>query len=426
MRTPTPCERRAERGTALILSLLALLCLTLVGGLFVANTKTETQIAGHEMRHSQSLYNAEAGCAEVLARMSNQRDTTNYIGQPGQSWNTLPGWGRYVVLTNGNSGLDPDVSATETDGLDNDGDTLVDESGETYPEVATAQSGSTVDYPWVKVRYKLNGANQVLLYGDHDDNPLTDPAVNLARGYPIIVATSAGAQGSARRLIEVEAVKPPFQTVEAATYAEDDNFNFNGTQFLVSGRDWDPDTGLPIPGAPEVNGILTTEDPSVIAGALNHQQQNNVEGSGAEPSVASSPINLDLQALADQFSDSADYTLAGGTYSNTSFGGRTDYVVAHCTGDMHVSGSLEGGGLLIVDGDFDCTGGFTWYGLVLVLGDMRFSGGGNDIHIYGSVLCQGGIGNQTVSGNADILYSSIALERMTSLAPYRQFSWREL
>ena len=122
----------------------------------------------------------------------------------------------------------------------------------------------------------------------------------------------------------------------------------------------------------------------------------------------------------------ADYTFDGGNYSNQVYGSRTEYVIAHCTGDMHVSGGIEGGGLLIVDGDFECTGGFTWYGIVLVLGDMAFSGGGNDIHIYGSVLCQGGFDNQVMSGNADILYSTIALQRMTSLAPYRQFAWHEL
>jgi hypothetical protein len=34
--------------------------------------------------------------------------------------------------------------------------------------------------------------------------------------------------------------------------------------------------------------------------------------------------------------------------------------------------------------------------------------------------------NQTVSGNADILYSSIALDRLVSLARYQTVSWHEL
>jgi hypothetical protein len=100
--------------------------------------------------------------------------------------------------------------------------------------------------------------------------------------------------------------------------------------------------------------------------------------------------------------------------------------VAHCTGDLHLTGDNQGGGLLIVDGDLDCTGQFTWYGLVLVLGSIRFSGGGAGIHIYGSVLTQGDLVSQTVGGNADILYSSIALGRLASLSPYMLVSWREL
>jgi hypothetical protein len=427
MRT-TNRERRTERGTALILSLLALLCLTLVGGLFVANTKTETQLAGHDMRYNQALYNAEAGCAEVLTRMSNLRsDSLNYIGQVGQNaWVTQPGWGRYLVLADGSSAQDPTYTSTETDGLDNDGDTIIDEAGEVYPEVATVQTGEAVNYPWVKVHYKRNAGNQVVLYGDHDHNPSTAPIQNLTQGFPVILATSEGMQGVAMRRIEIEAVKRPYQTVAAATYSEDDTFTFNGTQFLVSGRDWDPDTGLPLVGGTEVNGILTTEDPNNIANALAGNQINNVEGAGPEPSVQHTPVNLDLQALAEEFSGIANVTLGGSTVTGPSWGDNNNYMIVHCTGDLHVSGNGEGGGILVVDGDFDVSGQFTWYGLVIVLGDMRYTGGGAGVHIYGSTLVQGGISDQTVSGNADLLYSSIALNRLAYFARYQTVSWHEL
>ncbi len=418
----TTRKRAAERGSALIISLLALLCLTLIGGLFVANTKTETQISGHEMRASQALYNAEAGCAETLARMSS-RDST-YIGEPGQPWNA--GWGRYIVLADGNSSGDPDQALTLTDGLDNDADGNIDEDDEAYPEVTTAQVTPDVSYPWVRVNYKLNGANQVLLFGDHDSNPGTPAEVNLNRGFPIIIATAQGTQGSSQRLIEVEAVKPPFSIPAAATYSEDDNFTFNGTQFLISGRDWDPATGLPIPGNPEVPGIITTGIPGNLMDGLNGQQQNNVEGSGGEPSVRPSPTDLDLQAMADQYIPDAEFVVPGGTISDPAWGTLDEYTIVHVTGDLHLSGDGEGGGVLIIDGDLDCSGQFTWYGIVIVLGDMRFTGGGGGVHIYGSTLVQGGVDDQTVSGQADLLYSSIALDRLTGLGRYTTFSWREL
>lgn len=419
-------RERDERGSALLISLLVLLSLTLIGGLFMAQTKTETQIAGHDVRWNQALYHAEAGYGEVLARMSDARDTTNFIGETG-GWTGNPGWGRYVVLTGGESADDPGYGDTESDNLDNDDDGQVDENDEHYPEVATAQSGNTVSYPWAKVRYKLTPANQVVLYGDHDRNAQTPPVENIVRGFPVIQVTAQGTQGTANRTLEVEAIKVPLQIVDAATYAEDDDFAFNGTQFLISGQDWDPDTGMVVPGNPDVPGIMTTGDPNAIEGALNQQQQNNVEGSGAEPSVDPSPIDLDLQALRDEYLSFVEHTIPQGTYSDVSWGSRTEYTVVHCTGDMHVSGGgASGGGLLIVDGDFDCSGQFTWYGLVLVLGDITFTGGGSGIHIWGCVLTQGGIDQQTVSGNADIFYSSIALQRLTAVAPYQVTAWQEL
>jgi hypothetical protein len=412
-----------ERGSALVISLLALLVLTMVGTLFMAQTKTETQIAGNDQRHTQALYNAEAGSAEVLARMSNV-DLAEYIGQP--TGPVSPGWGRYIVLANGSAAGDPEYTETETDGLDNDGDAQVDEDGERFPEVMTVQTDDAINYPWVKVRYKLDATGQPILFGDHDNNITTAPQANLASGIPVIVVTASGAQGAAARTVEVEAVKYPFETTDSAMYLETDDVKFNGTSFLISGGDWDPDTGLEIPGNPDVPGILTTGDPNEIVNELNGNQANNVEGEGAEPSVGPSPIDLDLPTMAAQYSAMADISMGGGTYSNVNWGSATEYNIVHVDGDLHTSGGGVGGGLLIVDGDFDCTGQFTWYGIVLVLGDIRFSGGGAGIHIYGTVLGNG-FEEQTVGGQADIFYSSIAIERLTmELSPYIVASWEEI
>ncbi len=420
-------DRRAERGSAMVISLLVLMVLTMIGTLFLAQTKTETQISGHDMRSTQALYNSEAGCAEALARMSDMSDTVNYVGPAQGAWTSEPGWGAYIVLANGNSAGDPDVADAASDGLDNDGDGSVDEDGERYPEVATKQTGNDmIDYDWVKVRYKLNGTNQVILFGDHDDDLTTPPRENLTTGAPVLLISASGAQGSANRIVEIEAVKVPFQIVRAAIYTESDDFKFNGTQFLVSGKDWDPVTDSEIFGNTEVPGIATTGAPSNIAGELKSNQQNNVEGDGSEPSVQSAPVDMDLQAMADQYAPLATMTLSGGTYSNVGWGDYDHYEVVHVTGDLHVSGGGIGGGILVVDGDLICSGQFTWYGLVLILGQIDFTGGGAGIHLYGSCLTQGGIASQIVGGNADVKYSSEALNRLTQLSPYTISAWHEL
>jgi hypothetical protein len=142
--------------------------------------------------------------------------------------------------------------------------------------------------------------------------------------------------------------------------------------------------------------------------------------------VTTSQLDLDLQALRDQYVDLAEVTLDPDTYDGVTWGSEDEYTIVHCTGDMHIAGNCQGGGVLIVDGDFILTGSFTWYGLIIVMGDLSTSGGGAGIHVYGSVLSQGGGGTSSIGGTADILYSSQALNRLITFSPYVVFNWREL
>jgi len=414
-----------QSGAAMVIAMLTLILLTTLGMFFMTQTKVETQLSGYDQRATQALTHAEAGYAEVLARMNAAPGTANHIGEPAGT--PSPGWGRYVVLASGNSAQDPSINRTATDGLDNDGDGSIDNAGEHYPEVVSVQGENAINYPWAKVHYKLNGTNQVILFGDHDNDVTTPPRPNLVRGWPIIVVTTFGEQTTAQRTVEVEAVRMPFDIVAAALYSEVDDLKFNGTQFMVSGQDWDPYTEHPIAGNAQVPAIVTTGRDDTIDGTLYGAQSDNVEGQGGTPSVARSNVDMDLQAMANAFAELTDIELAPGTYSHETYGDLDHYNVVHCTGDMHVSGSVTGGGILIVDGDFACSGSFTWYGLVLVMGDVTFTGGGNEVHIYGSVLAGGAGGNeQTVSGNANLLYSSIALDKLSQLKPFTVANWREL
>jgi len=418
---------RNENGTAMVVALLALVVLTILGTLFLAQTKTETQIAGLDQRSNQALVHAEAGYGEVLARLTDSNDSVNYIGPEPYSFSTKPGWGRYLVLVNGNSTQDPTRNRTGSDGLDNDLDGTVDESGEVYPESLTRQGGNAINYPWVQVHYKLNGTNQPILFGDHDRNMSTPPQANLTWGLPMIVITARGGQGTAERTVEVEAVRPPFEVLDGAIYTEVDNFKFNGTQFLVSGKDHDPVTGAVIGGNPEVPGMLTTGNPGNITASLTGQQVNNVEGTGGEPSVSRATVDVDLDTLHDTYVAQRQVTLkADTTVSGVSYGDLDHYTCVYCPGNLHISGNTSGGGILIVDGDFVLSGSFTWYGVVLVMGSVTFTGGGSGIHVYGSVLTKGGMNQQTVGGNADIFYSTQALNRLTALSPYVVYNWREL
>ncbi|HTL99740.1 MAG TPA: PilX N-terminal domain-containing pilus assembly protein [Candidatus Omnitrophota bacterium] len=427
-----------EAGNTLIIALLVLFLLTSLGVSYVAVTRGDKQVAGNQLTSTQAFSNAEAGISEVLARMSNPNVTpaTTYLGFPNEMPpNYHPGWGVYVITDPGNSGLDPQYNATTSDGLDNDLDAAVDESSEHYPEKSSKQNSGIalsdkLDYPWVKVRYKLNGANQIVLFGDHDNNPLTPPQENLVRGIPKLIITSAGRRGTGQKIVTVEAVKWPLPPVPGSVYTEG-QMTFNGNAFYIDGHDHNYTAPYDtVGGAAPLPGISTPNDPNAISSQLNGQQDDNVEGSGADPSVQSSGVNLDLQAMASEWSSMADITLSGNqTNPNTSTWGSVatsppTLKIVHVAGDLHISGNASGAGVLVIDGDFTLSGTFNWNGVVLCLQDVSVTGGGTAKQIVGALMVQGSVNNDSnLNGNIKLLYSSAMISQLNTLTRYEVSSW---
>ncbi len=428
--TGNPTSRRTdERGNALIVALLIMFLLTSLGITYIAITKGDKQIAGNQLASNQAFTYAEAGISEVLHRMSNpSAPPPQYIGEtPGT---VTPGWGRYVETTPGASATDPQYNATLSDGLDNNGNAAIDEASEHYPVTGSMQGGlpvaSMLNYPWVKVRYKLNAANQVLLFGDDDNNPLTPPRENLVRGVPEIVVTAEGVKGVAQKIVTVEAVKYPLPPIPGSVYTEG-SMNFNGNSFYIDGHDHaytaPYDT---IPNAATLPGIATPNNPTSISSQLNPQQQDNVLGSGAYPSVQSSPVKLDLQAMAAAWDQVADITYTGNLINPAapSWGDPSNLKIVHVAGDLTINGNYTGAGVLIVDGNFHMGGTLTWYGLIICLGDVDITGGGASKNVLGAMLIQGTLtGTTNVNGNVKIMYSSAMISKLYSLSAYQISSW---
>ena len=427
-------RQRAEAGNTLIIALLVLFLLTSLGVSYIAVTRGDKQVAGNQLVGSQAFANAEAGISEALMRMSNPNDTGiggSFIGQqPGQY---TPGWGTYIVNDPGNSGTDPQYNATVSDGLDNDLDAAIDEASEHYPETGSKQSNNLVvavadklDYPWVKVRYKLNGANQIILFGDHDNDPTTPPRENLVRGIPKIIITSAGRRGNGSRLVTVEAVKWPLPPVPGSVYTEG-AMNFNGNSFYVDGHDHSATAPYDtISGAPPLPGIATPNDPVAISSQLNGQQQDNVQGSGGDPSVRTSNVNLDLPSMAAAWSDMADITMVGNQTnpSTATWGSVGNLKIVHIAGDLHVSGNNSGAGVLVIDGDFEMSGTFNWNGVVLCLKNVSITGGGTAKQIVGALMVQGTLsGSSSINGNIKMMYSSAMISQLSALTRYEVSSW---
>lgn len=104
------------------------------------------------------------------------------------------------------------------------------------------------------------------------------------------------------------------------------------------------------------------------------------------------------------------------------------YPIIYVAGDMHITGGV-GQGVLLVEGDLDVQGGFEFYGPVIVKGALKTAGTGG--HFNGGVMAANvNLDQNTVLGDALISYSSCAiataLNNSAPLIPVRQRAWAEM
>jgi hypothetical protein len=198
--------------------------------------------------------------------------------------------------------------------------------------------------------------------------------------------------------------------------------------FKVSGFDTNPDGTVGPAG--KVYGIATSvgDPPGSNASAFTAQvpskSEDQILGLGTNPSIGEVK-DVDFNALFNGFKNSQKTVVEPGTYANVGWGDyqANDYRVTYSKGDLHLSGTGKGAGVLLLEGSLFMSGSFTFVGMILVKGDVQVTGGGNGVHLYGSAM----IGQTLtagepstdlkVTGTADLLYSSKALAKVSGLLP---------
>lgn len=216
-----------------------------------------------------------------------------------------------------------------------------------------------------------------------------------------------------------------------AAYVESGSELKLGGALLIDGHDWNPD-GTP-GSAPPVHGIATgVGDPpgtnaSQLALQVGHNNTDQILGLGPNPSIGEVP-KVDLDSLFDDFKSRARNVVPPGGYSNVSWGNydANDLRVTYCDGDLALSGTSKGAGVLCVEGSLTLTGKTNFVGLIIVRGDVKLSGGGNEVQVYGSLVASNPSDlNFVVTGNPVIRYSSEALAKAFRLlgATYKIVYW---
>jgi hypothetical protein len=108
------------------------------------------------------------------------------------------------------------------------------------------------------------------------------------------------------------------------------------------------------------------------------------------------------------------------------------FPIVYHYGDLSISGSGEGQGILLVEGNLTVQGRIDFYGPVIVTGGVDVRGtGSDDVKFYGGIMAQNvTLDDSRLTGNATVNYSSCAIKRALQGSavptPLSERSWVQL
>lgn len=256
---------------------------------------------------------------------------------------------------------------------------------------------------------------------------INDPASPNGDTRAILTSTATGPNG-AKRVVVAYIKRGNFglgATSLPGSLAPNTETNFSGDTFTINGYDR-------CNAAPAVPAIMVT-DPALVTeitnntstdGGLTVGQFDNVIGPGANNSVRATapPDKSVLQYATDYLAQPGVVTLPGATYGgNDHWGTNGQARITHVTDDVRIAGTIDGHGVLILDGALHVSGDFVFNGLVILRGEGEIRATGN-ARIYGAVLIaenhtQDSDYELDIRGTVNIQYDSCALAAAEGWAP---------
>lgn len=237
----------------------------------------------------------------------------------------------------------------------------------------------------------------------------------------------------------------------------DINVRMNGNSFDIVGDENHP--GVSVFYDDEGSGDASQAAQSVYDSMKKNQKKNIVGAEGdfgpyPEPSIrddtdqirnSSNPdarnvlnpnflynFTRAVSGMADSLY-SGDVHLAGG---GIELGTQDNPAITYVEGDLKLSGSGSGYGILVVTGSFDYRGAFDFDGLVMVVGEGEVDISGANKDITGGMLVakleESGTGHEfgvpdvSISGNSGFIFDSSAISLALNLFPMKTTMWREI
>ncbi len=412
---------RNEDGMALAITIILLLSLAAMALTATLVGSTDLKVAGNQRMNSAALDVAEAGVAEALNRMSLTPGTTVPVGGNAvdasiadPTFPPNPNWKAHIYLTP--IGAAPAAPAGEfsTGTVQTAGNYLQ------YSDPADVNEAILIEH---KTRdFNGDGVPEVVLY-----DPSLVPPENPNSGSPVEVVTATGHQGTAKRTVQVEAIRFPIHPNVTAALSADGTVDLRGNvtvcghnhridtpvgrQLPLCSPAWDETVGH-LPAVMTTGYSVGTRGSTDLLGSpavTDTSSTNHFYSLSEALGVTQSELN-DILSSPDQTSDSDSGPYDGITYIQ---------------GDAGFNG-INGQGLLYVTGDLTLAGNFSWVGLVYVEGELRNTG---NTWILGGVMARGDlhVAVDFGAGTPVILYSQEALEQaLTRSMRYVTLGWKEM
>jgi len=204
----------------------------------------------------------------------------------------------------------------------------------------------------------------------------------------------------------------------------------------VSGIDAMPDywasNGVSCPSMTDVTGVkyngqLAQSGSADIYGSPAKKQDNTMTASNMLGGTTFAQLKTlaTLTLTSSTISSLAPATVGNPAVCNTAvqnnWGAPTDktnacfsyFPIIYHNGDLSISGTGAGQGILLVEGNLNVQGRIDFYGPVIATGGVNIRGtGSDDVKFYGGVVAQDVTLDDTkLTGNAMINYSSCAVKR---------------
>ena len=273
-----------------------------------------------------------------------------------------------------------------------------------------------------------NTYNNNTLFGGTFDITISGPDTAI-----VVTSISTFMDVTHKSIAIARADKLPIFVNNSAMYVSSEtmsNIKINGN-ITLNGYNHDIN-GTKLSDGNEVPGIAVDFPEQVQQIIENISGKALVDGIGGPPSVHVATTFLDWQQYADDVESNPDIIINSeddlrnyphlGTISQP----KTTFI----NGDIHITSSLEGCGILVVNGNLRINGNFTYRGLVISYKDSDITTelNGNGL-VIGSMVIAGTNANLEISnGTYKCLYSQEALDIVNNLLKTKRFdilSWWE-